>query len=152
MIRSRTEAVLLLAVGLGLSRCAGTSPPAETVYGRPRALATAPLTVAQASSEANAGRTVAVRGRTAEVCRSRGCWLVLSEGARSIRVTFRDYAFFVPKDLAGKTVVVEGVLSRRQLSADEAKHYAEESGAATSNPDPREEWSLVATSVVVPLR
>jgi hypothetical protein len=78
--------------------------------------------------------------------------MVLTEGTRSIRVTFQDYAFFVPKDIAGKTVVVEGVLSRRLLSADEAEHYAEESGAAaTTRPGPREEWSLVATSVVVPV-
>ena len=54
--------------------------------------------------------------------------MVLTEGARSIRVTFQDSAFFVPKDIAGKTVVVEGVLSRRLLSADEAKHSADESG------------------------
>jgi hypothetical protein len=77
--------------------------------------------------------------------------MVLTEGARSIRVTFRDYAFFVPKDIAGKTVVVEGVLSRRLLSADEAKHFDEESPAgSTTTPGPREEWSLVANSVVVP--
>ena len=76
--------------------------------------------------------------------------MVLTEGARSIRVTFQDYAFFVPKDIAGKTVVVEGVLSRRLLSADEAKHYADESGAGAMSPGPREEWLLVATSVVVP--
>ena len=76
--------------------------------------------------------------------------MVLAEGARSIRVTFQDYGFFVPKDIAGKTVVVEGVLSRRRLSADEAKHYAEDSGAPTPSPVPRDEWSLVATSVLVP--
>jgi len=147
------KTVLLLALALGLSACAGTSSAPETVYGRPRALTTAPLTVAQASSEANVGQTLAVKGPAAEVCQNKGCWMVLTEGARSIRVTFRDYAFFVPKDLAGKTVVVEGVLSRKLLSAEEAKHYAEESGAAAPAPvGPREEWSLVATSVVVPVQ
>jgi hypothetical protein len=144
---------LALALTLGLAGCAATSHAPETVYGRPRALTTAPLTVEQASTEANVGQTLAVKGPAAEVCQNKGCWMVLTEGARSIRVTFVDYSFFVPKDIAGKTVVVEGVLSRKLLSADEAKHYAEESatGAAVP-PGPREEWSLVATSVVVPLR
>ncbi len=77
--------------------------------------------------------------------------MVLTEGARSIRVTFQDYAFFVPKDIAGKTVVVEGVLSKRSLSKDEAEHYDGESGAgAPAYPGPRDEWSLVATSVLIP--
>jgi len=140
-----------LGLVIALSGCAGTSHAPETFYGSPRALTTAPLTLEQATSEANVGQTLAVRAPAAEVCQHKGCWMVLTEGARSIRVTFRDYAFFVPKDIAGKTVVVEGVLSRKLLSADEAKHYADESRAgATTTPGPREEWSLVATSVLVP--
>jgi len=147
----KTKFALAPLLAIVLSGCAGTSPGPETVYGSPRALATAPLTLEQATSEANVGQTLAVRAPAAEVCQNKGCWMVLTEGARSIRVTFRDYAFFVPKDVAGKTVVVEGVLSRRLLSADEAKHYAEESGAGATKPTgPREEWSLVANSVVVP--
>lgn len=145
----KTAFALILAIVL--SGCAGSSPGPETVYGSPRASTTAPLTLEQAASEANVGQTLAVRAPAAEVCQHKGCWMVLTEGARSIRVTFRDYAFFVPKDIAGKTVVVEGVLSRKLLSAEEAKHYDDESGAgSTATPGPREEWSLVANSVVVP--
>ena len=145
------KTLLALAVGLSLSACAATSNAPETVYGRPRALATAPLTLTDAATEANVGQTLAVKAPAAEVCQNKGCWMVLTEGPRSIRVTFQDYGFFVPKDIAGKTVVVEGVLSRKLLSADEAKHYAEESASgAAAPPGPREEWSLVATSVVVP--
>ncbi len=144
------QGALALACALALSRCAASSHPPEAVYGRPPALATTPLTVGRATSESNVGRTLAVRGSAAEVCQAKGCWMVLTEGDRSIRVTFRDYAFFVPKDIAGKTVVVEGVLSKRSLSRDEAEHYAAESGAGAAHPGPREEWSLVATSVVIP--
>jgi len=147
------KTALALALVIGLAGCSGTSGPPETVYGRPPALTSTPLTLEQASSEAKVGQTLAVKAPAAEVCQNKGCWMVLTEGERSIRVTFQDYSFFVPKDIAGKTVVVEGVLSRRLLSADEAKHYAEESGAvATTPPGPREEWSLVATSVVVPVQ
>lgn len=147
------KTAFLLALTLALSGCAATTNAPETVYGRPRALTTAPLTLTEAASESNVGQTLAVKAPAAEVCQNKGCWMVLTEGARTMRVTFVDYSFFVPKDIAGKTVVVEGVLSRKLLSAEEAKHYAEESksGAAVA-PGPREEWSLVATSVVVPVR
>jgi hypothetical protein len=145
------KTAFLLGLVAVLSGCAGTSPAPEAVYGSPRTLTSAPLTVEQATSDANVGQTLAVRAPAAEVCQHKGCWMVLTEGSRSIRVTFRDYAFFVPKDIAGKTVVVEGVLSRRLLSADEAKHFDEESGAGSASaPGPREEWSLVASSVLVP--
>ena len=145
------KTAFLLGLVVALSGCAGTSAAPGTVYGSTRALTTAPLTLEHATAEANVGRTLAVKAPAAEVCQHKGCWMVLTEGSRSIRVTFRDYAFFVPKDIAGRTVVVEGVLSRRLLSADEAKHYDEESGAgSTPTPGPREEWSLVATSVLVP--
>lgn len=147
------KTALLLTLVLGLSACAGTTNAPETVYGRPRALTTAPLTLTEAASESNVGQTLAVKAPAAEVCQNKGCWMVLTEGARTMRVTFVDYSFFVPKDIAGKTVVVEGVLSRKLLSAEEAKHYAEESASgAAAGPGPREEWSLVATSVVVPVR
>jgi Flp pilus assembly protein TadD len=147
------KTALALALLIALSGCAATSQPPQAVYGRPPALTSAPLSLEQATSEANVGQTLAVKAPAAEVCQNKGCWMVLTEGARSIRVTFQDYGFFVPKDIAGKTVVVEGVLSRKLLSADEAKHYAEESApGAAAPPGPREEWSLVATSVVVPVQ
>jgi hypothetical protein len=147
------KGTLVLALALGLAGCAATAPAPQAVYGRAPALTSAPLTLEQATSEANVGQTLAVKAPAREVCQNRGCWMVLTEGARSVRVTFVDYSFFVPKDIAGKTVVVEGVLSRKLLSADEAKHYAEESASgAAAPPGPREEWSLVATSVVVPVR
>ena len=147
------KTALVLALTLALSGCAATPSAPETVYGRPRALTTAPLTLTEAASESNVGQTLAVKAPAAEVCQNKGCWMVLTEGARTMRVTFVDYSFFVPKDIAGKTVVVEGVLSRKLLSAEEAKHYAEESASgAAAVPGPREEWSLVATSVVVPVQ
>lgn len=150
-MKSRISSLPVLALALALAGCASGPAPRSAVYGSPPALETAPLTLEQALSEANVGRTLAVRAPVAEVCRNKGCWMVLTDGARTARVTFKDYAFFVPKDLAGKTVVAEGTLSRRLLSADDAEHLDRESASsAPSVPGPREEWSLVASSVVAP--
>lgn len=62
-------------------------------------------------------------------CTKKGCWMTVDLGqGESMRVTFKDYAFFVPKDLNGERVVVEGVLSKKISSADEQRHYAEDAG------------------------
>ena len=145
------KTLLVLALAVTLIGCAARTETPAAVYGRPPSLKTAPLTLQQALSDSNIGLTLAVRAPVAEVCRNKGCWMVLTERGRSARVTFRDYAFFVPKDLAGKTVIAEGTLSRKVLSADEAEHLAKESGTPGSSvPMPREEWSLIASSIVVP--
>lgn len=97
----------------------------------------APLTAASAEPLALAalldgaatydGRTVAVRGKVVEVCQTKGCWMLLSDGKRELRVRFLDYAFFVPKGLAGE-VVVEGVFAIQMVPVDEARHYLEDAG------------------------
>jgi hypothetical protein len=142
---------LALALALTVTGCAARPTTPAAVYGSPPSPGTRPITLERALSDSNLGRSVAVEARVAEVCRMKGCWMVLTDGARSARVTFRDYAFFVPRDLAGKTVIAEGTLSRRLLSAEEAEHLDKESGSPTASvPAPREEWALVATSVVLP--
>jgi hypothetical protein len=51
-----------------------------------------------------------VEGTVQEVCKMKGCWMTVktAEG-KTMRVTFKDYGFFVPKDIAGKQVVFEGL-------------------------------------------
>lgn len=51
-----------------------------------------------------------VEGRVTRVCTMKGCWLALeNEGSdKPVLVRFKDYSFFVPEDIVGKTVVIEG--------------------------------------------
>ncbi|MBV9493241.1 MAG: DUF4920 domain-containing protein [Acidobacteria bacterium] len=74
---------------------------------------------------------VVVEGRIEKVCSQMGCWMQLTpEGAKTgVRVTFKDYGFFVPKDSAGWKARAEGVTTIRTLSKEEADHV-EEDGAA----------------------
>ena len=44
----------------------------------------------------------------------------------TIRVNFKDYAFFMPKDLAGKKVVIDGFAERTETSVEDLKHIAED--------------------------
>ncbi|MEO1256769.1 MAG: DUF4920 domain-containing protein, partial [Bacteroidota bacterium] len=66
----------------------------------------------------------------------------------SIRVTFKDYGFFVPKDISGSEVIIEGVASTELLSEDVARHYAED-GGVEYNESMRNAITFVAHGVLV---
>lgn len=97
------------------------------------------------------GEQVFVEANVAKVCRKKGCFFVAQDGERMARVTFVDYSFFVPTDSGGKDVTIVGTLSKKTLSEEQARHYVEDEGG---DPDrvsgPRSEYSIVATSVVIP--
>ncbi len=82
-----------------------------------------------------------------EVCQAKGCWMTL-KGDQKVRVTFKDYAFFVPKDASGREVVVEGVAIANALSEDEARHFAEDAGKPF-DPSMMKEISIVANGVLI---
>ncbi len=70
-----------------------------------------------------------VYGKVEEVCQAKGCWMLIDKGNGStMRVKFKDYGFFVPKDCSGKTAVMEGKAFFRTVTVDELKHYAEDAG------------------------
>ncbi len=70
-----------------------------------------------------------VEGEIVEVCQKKGCWMTVKKDDGSVvRVTFKDYGFFVPKDAAGKWVVMEGVAFYDTLSVATLQHYAEDAG------------------------
>ncbi len=72
---------------------------------------------------------VKVIGKVEEVCQTKGCWMLIQKGdGTTMRVKFKDYGFFVPKDCSGKTAVMEGKAFFRTVSVDELKHYAEDAG------------------------
>ncbi|MCI0624056.1 MAG: DUF4920 domain-containing protein [Acidobacteria bacterium] len=75
------------------------------------------------------GQKVLLEGKISDVCQMKGCWLMLSDGGRAIRMKFEGYSFFVPRDCRGKKVQAEGRLIQETLSQEMARHYAEEQSA-----------------------
>ncbi len=73
------------------------------------------------------GKTVKLKGTIKDVCQREGCWLVLTDGEREVRVSMKDHKFTVPKDSGNKSVIVEGVIEKKTITEDMARHYAEES-------------------------
>jgi hypothetical protein len=72
---------------------------------------------------------VKVTGKIVESCKVKGCWMTIDHGNGSaMRVKFKDYAFFVPKDSEGKTAIIEGTAMMKTTSVEELKHYALDAG------------------------
>jgi hypothetical protein len=49
-------------------------------------------------------------------------------GEEDVMVKFKDYGFFVPKDIYQKEVVVHGEAYVTEVSVEEQQHYAKDSG------------------------
>lgn len=73
------------------------------------------------------GKTVMVEGRVADVCQKAGCWLVLAEGDKSIRIRTKAHAFLVAKDGTGKTAKIEGLVKSHKVDPKKVAHYESES-------------------------
>jgi Domain of unknown function (DUF4920) len=94
-------------------------------------------------------------GKVSEVCQKKGCWMTLvsEQGKPEMRVTFKDYAFFMPLDLAGKRVVVDGYAYVEMTPVDVLRHYAEDAGKSKEEiaaiTEPKREVSFEAAGVVI---
>lgn len=64
-----------------------------------------------------------------EVCQAKGCWMILDlEDGNEVMVKFKDYGFFMPKDIAGQEVIINGIAFVEEMSVDDQRHYAEDAG------------------------
>jgi hypothetical protein len=101
-----------ILIGLGLGLLAAIASAAGQ-YGAPLTMQQ-PVTLDAAVQQLGdrAAADVLVESTVAKVCEQRGCWLALKSATSQLHVTFKDEAFFVPASLVGKTVLVQGKLSR----------------------------------------
>lgn len=95
-----------------------------------------------------------VTGKVVEVCQEKGCWMKLEKAnGEKLMVKFKDYAFFMPKDLVGKEVVLEGEASVKEVSVKQQRHYAEDAGKSKEEikkiTEPKREMLFMAKGVLV---
>ena len=97
-----------------------------------------------------------MKAKVESVCQVKGCWMnLVSEGGNDgeMFVKFKDYGFFMPLDIAGKSVIVEGVAYKEVTPVDELKHYAEDEGLSQEEIDkitePKEELKFMADGVII---
>ncbi|MGQ0504920.1 MAG: DUF4920 domain-containing protein [Myxococcaceae bacterium] len=101
---------------------------------------------------AHDGKTVLVEGEVRQACSRKGCWMELAtanaDKGPGVRVTFKDYGFFVPLDSAGSRAKVKGLVKVAQLSEDTVKHYESEGATVPRGKDGKpNEVQLIATGV-----
>lgn len=99
---------------------------------------------------------VKVEGKVEAVCQMKGCWMnIVSEDAEKAQmfVKFKDYGFFMPKDIAGRKVIMDGYAYKEVTSVDELRHYAEDEGKSKEEieaiTEPVEELKFMASGVLL---
>lgn len=95
-----------------------------------------------------------ISGKVTEVCQEKGCWMKVDKGnGETVMVKFKDYGFFMPKDIVGKTVVLEGEAKVKEVSVKQQKHYAEDAGKSKDEvkkiKEVKKEVQFVAAGVLV---
>lgn len=93
---------------------------------------------------------VVVEGVIAAACSTKGCWMQLKpvDGEQGMRVTFKDYGFFIPLDAKGMKARAEGVTVVKTLSKADADHLEGEGAKLKRNADGTAfEVSFVANGV-----
>lgn len=97
---------------------------------------------------------VKVTAKVLDVCPKKGCWMSLEMPDKSVVfVKMKDYGFFVPLEMIGKQVVVEGEAKKIETSVAELKHYAEDAKKSKEEIDaitePKKEIRLTANGILV---
>ncbi len=87
-----------------------------------------PVAEALADPAKYAGKTVRLEGVITSVCQTKGCWMHLGSEQNPVMVKFKDYAFFVPKNASGRNAVLEGVVTMKQETVEQTRHYLEDAG------------------------
>lgn len=104
----------------------------------------------------SSGDTIQVKFKTVvnSVCKEKGCWTILAlDNDKEVMVKFKDYAFFVPKDIENSEVVVSGKAYITEISVEEQRHYAEDGGQTPNEiariTKPKRTLSFLANGVII---
>jgi hypothetical protein len=98
--------------------------------------------------------TIKLKATVLDACASKGCWMTLKLNDKtSAFVKMKDYAFFVPQDIIGKTVVVDGISYIKTTSVEDLKHYAEDAKKSQQEIDaivqPEKQVRVLANGILV---
>jgi hypothetical protein len=150
--------VYILAIAMAIGACSDpVSTSEEGVYGDGVKNETS-VDVSTVLGELAATDTVVTTmvATVEEVCQKKGCWMTVhsgNAGGEEIMVRFKDYGFFVPKDLGGKKVLVEGKAFKSVIPVEDLRHYAEDAGKSEEEimaiTEPENSFQFEATGVKV---
>ncbi len=102
------------------------------------------------SPEKHSGKTFQVNTRISKVCQKKGCFFIAQQEQHVIRVSFKDYGFFIPTDSSGKTVTLAGELVQKELSAKQAEHFNKDLNDNSNSLNSGIVYEIVARSIKIP--
>ena len=93
-------------------------------------------------------------GTVMEVCQAKGCWMKVDlENGNQVMVKFKDYGFFMPKNIAGEEVIMNGKAYVNVVPVSELRHYAEDAGKSAEEvatiTEPKKTYSFEADGVLL---
>lgn len=108
----------------------------------------------QTEMKGESKKDMKIKGVVKEVCQEKGCWMTMTlDNGDEMRITFKDYKIFVPKDLGGKEVVLDGFAYTDTTSVEQLRHYAKDGGKTEAEiaaiTSPKEQLAFEAKGVVV---
>lgn len=97
---------------------------------------------------------VKIKAEVLDVCPKKGCWVNLKvNDSTTAFVKMKDYGFFVPVDMKGKTVIIDGEAFLKETSVAELRHYAEDAKKSKEEiaaiTAPKKEIRIVANGILV---
>lgn len=164
-----THLILILAVLLGFASCQKAAEVAQKttyeVVGEAKVVTgnygdlineESVLTTAEMVSKVEAEGTFEgkISGEIKEVCTKKGCWFAMElPNGQSMRVTFKDYGFFIPTNSQGFPIVMDGVATLSETDVETLRHFAEDQGKSKEEveaiTEPKKEITFEATGVVI---
>ncbi|UYZ60352.1 DUF4920 domain-containing protein [Hymenobacter latericus] len=162
----RTLTALALAL-LALGTCQAQTAPGKATTSKPAASAVGKTygaaTTAEGAQPVSAlpgvlgtrdSVQVKLVGQITEVCAKKGCWMKMQTAdGKQMQVRFKDYGFFVPADLKGRTVVIDGWARREVMPVAKLQHYAQDAGKSAKEvaaiTKDEEQINFIATGVLV---
>lgn len=98
---------------------------------------------------------VKIAGTVEAVCKAKGCWMNIQsqKGDKPMFVKFKDYAFFMPKDIVGKKVVMQGYAFKEVTDIETLRHFAADEGKSKEEiakiSQAKEEYKFMANGVLI---
>lgn len=101
--------------------------------------------------ETYVGKKIRVEATVTDVCQKMGCWMVITEQDKHMRITTKAHKFFVAKDGAGSLCQIEGEVVAKELDPERTAHFESESSKGAPIPEKQAKenktYEIVASSI-----
>jgi hypothetical protein len=154
MLRFSFAIITMFFLSLSLSAQKHTPLPHGMTFGKtvnPRQ--GMPATKVESFMDKMTRISTTITGKVLIVDKPQGGWFTMDAGnGKTIKVHFKDYNITIPKELKGRTVMIEGV-AQKQFIADDMQHFAGDTVKGKKqhqvNVNPKQRLTFEATGLMV---